>query len=308
MYNYRMILIIGAKDELHSNYIYEKLKKAGEDVSFFDTRQIPNNLTISWNASDSEFKNGYFKFAGKKFHFSDIKSVYWRNHYGYYQPLAKKDPQLYWLLSREIESAFNSVFMASDWLWCNSLSAIELHKKKTYQLNLMSQSGIRVPRTLITNNREDIENFLEENNDKVIFKPVLGGASTQAISKNDLTEEHLETLENSPVQFQEMIEGVDVRVFVIGNEIFPAEIRATTLDFRDDKDAKIVPVELPEKVKQDCLKIMPLLDLNYSGIDIRRTSQGEYVFIEANPAPMFIHFEQQSGYPISDTLIKLLKR
>ena len=202
-----MILIIGGKDEVHANYIYEKLKKEKEDAVFFDTRQAPNNLTISWNPSESEFKKGYFKIDGKKIPFSDIKSVYWRNHYGYFQPLAKNDAQLSYLLQREIESAFNSVFMASNWLWCNPLSAIELHRKKTYQLNLMAKNGLRVPKTLITNNKDDIEIFLEENNNKVIFKPVLGGASTQQLNKKDLTKENLATLENSPVQFQEMIEG-----------------------------------------------------------------------------------------------------
>ena len=303
-----MILIIGSKEEVHANFIYEKLISEKEDVSFFDTRLIPNNLTISWNPSDCILEKGYFNIEGNKISFSDIKSVYWRNHYGYSQLLAHGDYQLKYMLEREIESAFNSLFMVSDWLWCNPLTAIEMHKKKTYQLNLMAQNKIRVPKTLITNNKEDIEQFLEENNNKVIFKPVLGGASTQQLSKEDLTKNNLDLLINSPVQFQEMVEGVDIRVYVMGNEIFPAEIKANTLDFRDDKNAKIVPIELPNDVKQNCLKIMPLFNLNYTGIDIRKTPQGEYVFIEANPAPMFIHFEKQTGYPISDTLIKLLKR
>lgn len=303
-----MILIIGAKDEVHANHIYEKLVQDKEKVSFFDTRRIPNNLTLSWNASDKDFCKGYFNIEGQKVLFSDVKSVYWRNHYGYQQPLAKNDTHLQYMLQREIESAFNSVFAASNWLWCNPISAIELHRKKTYQLNLMAQNEIRVPKTLITNNKEDIEEFLDINNYKVIFKPVLGGASTQSISKNDLKQENLDLLVNSPVQFQEMIEGTDIRVYVIGKEIFSAEIRSNTLDFRDDENAQIVPVELPTKIKEDCFKIMSLFNLNYTGIDIRKTPQGEYVFIEANPAPMFIHFEKQSGYPISDTLIKLLKR
>jgi glutathione synthase/RimK-type ligase-like ATP-grasp enzyme len=46
--------------------------------------------------------------------------------------------------------------------------------------------------------------------------------------------------------------------------------------------------------------------LVYSGIDVRRTPEGEYVFLEGNPCPMFIHFERQTGYPISDRLADLL--
>lgn len=303
-----MILIIGNYEEAHSKYIYEKLIKKNENVTFFDSRKAPNNLTISWNASDKNFKNGYFKIDNKKISFSDIKSVYWRNHYGYSQPLAKKSPELQYLLQREISSAFNSAFKSSNWLWCNSINAIEMHKNKIYQLNLMAQNNIRVPKTLITNNKEDIEKFFIENNKEIIYKPVLGGAHTQKLTEELLIKDNLNSLINSPVQFQEMIKGTDIRVYVIGDNIFASKILANTIDFREDKSAKIIPIELPNDIKNKCFHIMKLFDLNYSGIDIRLTNEEEYVFIEANPAPMFIHFENQTNYPISDTLINLLCR
>lgn len=301
-----MILIVGGEEEFHAKYIYDKLVQKNEKAVFFDTRKIPNDITISWNASDRDFKNGYFKIGGQKIFFSDIKSVYWRNHYGYSQPLAQGFPELQYLLQREITSAFNSVFKSSDWLWCNSINAIEMHKNKIFQLNLMAQNNIRVPKTLITNNKEDIKEFFINNDKKIIFKPVLGGAHTQKFTEEMLKDEDLKTLINSPVQFQEMINGVDIRVYVIGQDIFAAKIVAETLDFRADENAKIIPIELPQNIKDYCLQIMQLFELNYSGIDIRLTEEGEYVFIEANPAPMFVHFERQSGYPISDTLIEML--
>jgi glutathione synthase/RimK-type ligase-like ATP-grasp enzyme len=46
--------------------------------------------------------------------------------------------------------------------------------------------------------------------------------------------------------------------------------------------------------------------LIFSGIDIRRTPAGEYVFLEGNPSPMFSYFEKVTGYPISDRLVDLL--
>ena len=101
---------------------------------------------------------------------------------------------------------------------------------------------------------------------------------------------------------------MDIRVFAFeSGEIFPAKIAAKSVDFREDTSAKIEPVILPDKVCEDCIKILKLFGLKYSGIDIRLTPEGEYVFIEANPAPMFIHFENVTGFPISDTLISKLK-
>jgi glutathione synthase/RimK-type ligase-like ATP-grasp enzyme len=181
-----------------------------------------------------------------------------------------------------------------------------MHKKKGYQLNLMAKNGIRVPRTLITNDATSVWDFYESNQRSIIVKPVRGGVSTQKVTEADLTQERLALLHYSPVQFQELIEGVDIRVYGVGNQLFAAEIQANTIDFREDPQAKIIPIVLPEAIQQQCLKVMQLCDLCFTGIDIRRTPAGDYVFIEANPSPMFTFFEQQSGYPISEALVSLL--
>ena len=51
---------------------------------------------------------------------------------------------------------------------------------------------------------------------------------------------------------------------------------------------------------------MEILKLKYSGIDIRLNKNGEYVFIEANPAPMFIFIDRITKYPLIDSLIDML--
>ena len=44
----------------------------------------------------------------------------------------------------------------------------------------------------------------------------------------------------------------------------------------------------------------------WTGIDLRLTPEGRYVFLEANPSPMFLGFERQTGLPITDNLAALL--
>ena len=58
----------------------------------------------------------------------------------------------------------------------------------------------------------------------------------------------------------------------------------------------------PQEVEQ-VAGIMRVLGLRWTAIDWRRDAAGEYYFLEANPSPMFIAFEQHSAYPILDTLI-----
>ena len=304
-----MILIIGAPDEAHSAFIYEKLCRLDEPVAYFDTRRFPAETRIAFEPEDST--RGFLKpnTPAAPIALSDIRAVYWR----YFMGIAaghQNDPFLHEMATRETESLIGSLFRAMDerCLWVNTPGAIEMHRYKGYQLAKLSRAGLRIPHTLMTNDPDAVRDFYERMHKQVIYKPVRGGAHTAKLADEDLKPERLAELAKAPVQFQEMIPGVDTRAYLIGDDIFAAEIRARSLDFREDPDAAIVPVELPDAVLADCRTLVRELDLKFSGIDIRKTPDGEYVFIEGNPSPMFMHFEHQSKYPISDRLVDLLRQ
>ena len=46
--------------------------------------------------------------------------------------------------------------------------------------------------------------------------------------------------------------------------------------------------------------------LLWAGIDFRRTPAGLYVFLEANPSPMFLGFEHRTGLPLTESLAAVL--
>jgi glutathione synthase/RimK-type ligase-like ATP-grasp enzyme len=110
----------------------------------------------------------------------------------------------------------------------------------------------------------------------------------------------------SPVTWQEYIPGTNIRSYVIGDSVYTAEIRSKSLDFREDVNAELIPVELPLELQQKCREIASSLYLEWTAIDWRLAPTGEYLFLEANPSPMFIYFEQQTGFPITQELVKLL--
>lgn len=301
-----MILIIGSDEEFHSKHVYDNLCQKGEKVEFLDSRLIPVKTPLIWNPVDN---SGYFLINNNKINFAEIKSIYWRWYYGIQCPITvkgKNSDYIEHIMVKEITSAAEGLFSSIKCKWVNSFNAIQMHKRKPYQLALMAENNIRVPKTIITNNPDAIIQFAEENNFDIIYKPVQGGASTKILQQDDLTAKRLKQLTISPVQFQEKIDGVDIRVYGIENDIMAAEIHANTIDFRSDYNAKIIPVQLPEHVIADCKKIMQLFDYKFTGIDIKTNSQGEYVFIEANPSPMFYHFEKQTGYPITEKLVYTL--
>lgn len=304
-----MILIIGAPDEAHSAFIFEKLRQQGEPVAYLDTRRFPSETTMGLDPED--LSRGFLKLPDQpRIPLAEIKAIYWR----YFMGIVANhpdDPFLQEMAVRETESFIGSLFRAmtddGNCLWVNTPGAIDMHRYKGYQLAKLARAGLRVPHTLMTNDPDAVREFYGRMNKQVIYKPVRGGAHTSKLTDDDLSSDRLIELAKAPVQFQEMIPGVDTRAYLVGDDLFVAEIRAQSLDFRDDPDAAIVPVALPDNILADCRTLARELDLKFSGIDLRKTPDGEYVFIEGNPSPMFMHFERQSKYPISDRLVALLK-
>ena len=56
------------------------------------------------------------------------------------------------------------------------------------------------------------------------------------------------------------------------------------------------------------MAITKVLMLEWTAIDWRLQPTGEYIFLEANPSPMFLHFERQTGFPITQKLVNLLMK
>ena len=301
------ILIIGAADEPHAAYIFERLEALGESPVYFDTRRFPTQMKLAFYPGEAQ--NGHLQVDNKSpsIPLNAVQSVYWRYHFGIELSPSITDSFIREMAFREIDSAIGALFRSLPCLWVNSAEAIEQHRYKGFQLKLLAEAGLRIPDTLISNDPEAVKGFYHRYNGKVIYKPVRGGAHTSPVKKDDIKPDRLKELSKSPVQFQEMIPGVDIRVYFINGETFAAEIQSQTLDFRDDPRAPIVPIELPETVQAACVHVAEELGLLFSGIDLRRTPEQEYVFIEGNPSPMFLHFQEVTGYPIGARLIDLLR-
>jgi glutathione synthase/RimK-type ligase-like ATP-grasp enzyme len=215
-----------------------------------------------------------------------------------------KPELVYW----NIECALGSMYrLMTHCKWVNPLEEFNQHRHKGFQLHQFSQLGVRIPKTIITNSAEDIQAFFHEENANVILKYPHGGKHTVKLNEEDVYQagfaEHLTKI---PVKIQECIHGMDIRAYVIGNEVFALEIHSDKLDFRETPNTFRKAIELPDSIRNQCLLIRKTLGLHMAGIDIKRTETGEHVFLEANPSPVFLYDEVATGYPISQTIANLL--
>ena len=107
---------------------------------------------------------------------------------------------------------------------------------------------------------------------------------------------------------QEEIEGTNIRVFVAGERVLGCEVRTEAIDFRDDQMPQIIAIDLPDAIADQSRRIARTLYLVWTGIEFRRTEVGRFFFLEANPSPMFLHFQNVTGFPISHSLVECLMK
>lgn len=298
-----IILILGNASDPHAAHLKQTLEQARITTFYWDTRLFPTQIQLSWQP-DRQMGRLVLP-NGQRLAFQDIHSIFWRNFSGVWVP-SLSDSAQYQIGVRDATSALRSFIQACPAHWVNSWRAYQFHQEKPLQLAKVKQTGVPVPATLISNDPEQVTEFARLY-EKVIFKPVYGGAHTQLLSENHLEFDRLQSvLRLAPVTIQEYIPGTNLRSYVIGNTVFTAEIRSSSLDFREDQSAQLIPLELPEAIQNQCRSIAQALFLDWTAIDWRFTPTGEYVFLEANPSPMFLHFERQTGFPITESLVQLL--
>jgi glutathione synthase/RimK-type ligase-like ATP-grasp enzyme len=162
----------------------------------------------------------------------------------------------------------------------------------------------------VTTDADEARSFYEDCGKKVIYKSVSSVRSiVRRLADEDLP--RLESVAHCPTQFQEWVEGVDIRVHTVGEEVFATELVSDASDYRyasrsgDSLTARAI--EIPPEIASACVALAKSVGLMVSGIDLRRTPDDRYYCFEMNPSPGFLFYERATGQPISAAVAKLLK-
>jgi glutathione synthase/RimK-type ligase-like ATP-grasp enzyme len=179
---------------------------------------------------------------------------------------------------------------------------------KPFQLSLLAAAGLRVPDTLVTTDPSAAREFLGRHR-RIVYKSVSGVRSI--VATIDVRQPgRLDDLGAGPVQFQQWIDGTDVRVHVVGDRWFAAEVESDADDYRypragaDELDMR--EVAIPADLGRLLVDVTRSMGLLVSGVDLRRTAAGEWCAFEVNPSPGFSFYEEGTGQPIAAAIADLL--
>lgn len=297
------ILILGSPRDRHAAHLKEAIAQTGTPVDYLHTAQFPTQVQLSWSPQTTE---GWMQLSsGQRWPLQDIRSIFWRS-FATIQVPTLPNRQQQQIAFNDGMALLRTVMQGTSIRWVNSWAAYQFHKEKPRQLAVVHRLGVTIPDTMVSNEPQALVEFAQRHQE-VIFKPVYGGAYVQPLQPHHLQPERLRlALACAPIALQEYIPGTNVRTYVVGDQVYGAEIRSASVDFRLDRQSELIPIQLPDEVENRCRAIARVLLLDWTAIDWRRRPDGQYVFLEANPSPMFIHFENQTHFPITQALVNLL--
>lgn len=206
--------------------------------------------------------------------------------------------------------------------WVNDLAQQRNAENKQRQLRLAASTGLRVPRTLVTNDAAAARQFFAETEGETVAKllrplAVSMNADTPFVYTNRVREEDLaaaEALRHSPMVFQELIpKAYELRVACVAGETFTGALDATGssrghTDWRRaaPEECRWQTAQLPPEVTSSLQVLMSELGLVFGAVDLICTPAGEHVFLEVNPGGEWGMLERDLDLPISEAIAAAL--
>lgn len=163
----------------------------------------------------------------------------------------------------------------------NQPSSIEKAADKYHTLTLLSEKGIQVPRTVVTENVfEAIRAFRDFGGD-VVVKPIFGsrGIGAARISDEDVAERIFRTLHfNRHVLYvQEFVQHGfrDIRVFLVGGRVVAAMFRtSTSWKTNVSRGANPSPLKCTEEMEELAIRSADIIGCEVAGVDLMESERG----------------------------------
>ena len=309
-----MIVVASHDGDDHASRVRVELDGRGHAAQLVDTGAFPlaTTLTLTYGPT----RETLLGLDGRTIDLAEVGVVWWRRPQPYtLDPHLAPDTATF--AYSESHEAMSGMWHSLDAAWVNPPREDESAHHKPLQLAIASEIGLAVPRTMITNDPTAARSFIDEvGGGQAVYKTFIATEQhwreTRLLRPEEL--DLLDAVRLAPVIFQEYVPATaDIRATVVGDTVLAAAITPAPggyeVDYRMDlAGARFEPTTLPADL---CVTLRALLDrlgLVYGAIDLRRTPDDEYVFLEVNPAGEWLFVEDRTGLPITATMADLLIR
>ncbi|MGH3516060.1 MAG: ATP-grasp ribosomal peptide maturase [Haloechinothrix sp.] len=311
------ILIVTAPGDPTAARVRNALDQRGAEYVQWDLGDFPQRLTLTASIGPRAPWSGGFSDGRQDLRLDDIHAVYYRRptDFGFPDHLTGEARRF---AAGEARHGFGGLLTALPALWVSHPSRIADAEFKPAQLRVAGEVGLRIPRTLITNDAAHARKFAHDVG-KLVYKPLtspfisshegLKLVYATVVAPDQLNDDQIALTAS---QFQEWVpKKHDVRLTVVGDRCFAAIIHAGSdaayLDWRSDyRSLSYEPADTPVNIASATAAYLRRFRLAFGAFDFVVTPDDEWVLLECNPNGQWGWIEHEAGLPIGAAIADLL--
>jgi hypothetical protein len=324
----KRVLIISSVSDIHARAVAYAIRAKGHLCEEVYGGDFPTLTAISLRASNhngASWRLSRESDLGPDIEGTSFDSIWLRHREPPTLPLSMH-PGDREVAIRQCDRAFSELVAAlhsSRVFWVNPFERENVSSLKAYQLREAERAGLTIPETLVSNNPEEIKEFIAHCGGVAIhkllyaavWKPREGdqllASFTSPVSCSDLPADA--TLRLCPGIFQPLLKKrFEVRVACFGNYLVSLQIDSQSderarMDWRAGQwwvDMK--PYNLPEGIAAGIRRFLGSTGLAHASLDFIVDDDGEHIFLEANTKGQFLWMEERAGLPMLDIFSEYL--
>ncbi len=317
-----VLLLTHGGDFYTVDLVSQALARRGARPIRINTDLFPSSVKLSARAGDERDAQLYTD-AGEQISAAEVRAV-WARKLWSPRMAGDLDERYRLMCMRESAAALEGFLDALHGArWVNDLQRERAAENKQRQLRLATRAGLRVPRTLVTNDPAEARQFFAETEGQTVAKLLrpltvsMNEAEQPFVYTSRVCEEDLacaDALRHSPMVFQELIpKARELRVAWVAGGVFAGALDASGTSRGQTDWRRAAPGEcrwqkaqLPEEVSSGLQALMSELGLVFAAVDLICTPAGEHVFLEVNPGGEWGMLERDLGLPISEAIAEAL--
>lgn len=314
-----VLLVTHASDHFTIDRVRDGVARRGLQPIRLDTDQFPGELQLTTRV-DRGGVSARLRAGDVDLPVENVAAVWLRRIFPPPRPdgLTELEAEQCVRESRAALDGFLSAFDRAAWL--DPLPVVRRAENKLVQLRCAQRAGLRVPRTIVGNDPDEVRALWQACRGQLVTKmltpvsrsmgPPPAAVYTRTLAQADLDD--LDGLALSPMIFQERIDKRrELRVVYVAGQLFVGALDATDDDWRAPRTGTGSPWQpdaLPDDVAAQLCATIRALGLGFGVADILRARDGSHAFLEINPIGEWGMLERDLGLPIADAIARELCR
>lgn len=239
------ILVLTRPNDETARGVVTELERRGATVVWGDVGDFPLDVTMAATLAGNDGWRGSLDLAGRSVPLDDIRAIYYRRPTSFRFP-DHLSPEQQRFAAAEARRGLGGLLLTLPVRWVSHPSRVADAEFKPLQLHLAADCGLRVPRTLLTNDAAQARDLAEQLCGPMIYKPlsapsIRAGGELKLIYATRVggTALNRDDIGLTVHLFQEYIpKKHDVRLTVVGDRFFAAAIHTDSddayIDWRSD--------------------------------------------------------------------------